>query len=332
MSAQLRIQYIHPQDIEMRPVTVVDTELTLVEFLALTRTRFGAKEVVFGGPFLGGDAWITPALIPKLTRAMFLGADLVGMHRHSTGPDVGPRIPQNDMAALITASAKGDDETLPHDNVHEHRRLPMHSGEPLTAKAEARGELPPFGSPDTPTESWMRVMNDIFYPPLRLVASPEAHPLGQDFLWTSSGLWRPRYRSAADGQGRPNEIHGRSSNPLPKPLGDGKLPRVVFLQPMNREGTEPRPITPFPVELVEPQGDEWFPWLDLKEHSRFNWNGLPRLAVYPVSGEVEREFRGRREASDARRQHLLESHGWAGREDEHLRRHLEIEEGHGFGR
>eukprot|EP00918_Siedleckia_nematoides_P021078 GHVU01045234.1.p1 GENE.GHVU01045234.1~~GHVU01045234.1.p1 ORF type:complete len:331 (+),score=20.98 GHVU01045234.1:324-1316(+) len=330
MAAQLRIQYIHPQDIGMRPITVIDTEMTLAEFLALSRTRFGMKEVVFGGPFVGGDAYISPEMIPNLQRAMLQGAELVGEPRRNYGKFVGPLIPQDDVAALVMASSKGDEATHPHDCVHEHRRLPMHTGDPTTLKTDGNTELAPFGSPDTPDLSFMRVMNDIFYPPLRLIASPEAHPLGQDFLWTGSGLWRPRYRGRAD-QRRPNEVHG-CSDPLPKPLGDGSLPRVVFLQPMSRDGESARPITPFPVELVEPEGDQWFPWLDLKEHSNFNWNGLPRFCVLPVSERNATIFRERRDASDGRREHMMESHGYLGREDEHLWKHLSIEEDHGFGR
>eukprot|EP00918_Siedleckia_nematoides_P070211 GHVU01153146.1.p1 GENE.GHVU01153146.1~~GHVU01153146.1.p1 ORF type:complete len:228 (-),score=7.85 GHVU01153146.1:400-1062(-) len=200
--------------------------------------------------------------------------------------------------------------------VQAARRLPMlHVG-------GGGSRLRDLGGPDTPANHATCPLNDITYPPIRLLGATEAHPLGQDFLWSGSQLWRPRYREGQH-QGRSNEVYGRIDDLNEDPLIN-VLPRVVFLQPLNRAGDKPRPLTPFPVELTIGCLKGQHPLLDLERHSEFNWNGLPLFNVLPTSSEVSARLIGRRHVTDATRT----AAGVDAREDEQLWRRLRWEENH----
>eukprot|EP00918_Siedleckia_nematoides_P050939 GHVU01111530.1.p1 GENE.GHVU01111530.1~~GHVU01111530.1.p1 ORF type:complete len:229 (+),score=5.59 GHVU01111530.1:907-1593(+) len=228
----------------------------------------------------------------------------------------------------MLALAKNPDErdpVQPHACVHEHRRIPMRDGDRFYQFKFKPWEMPALGGPCTPSNHSTCPLNDITYPPIRLLGAPEAHPLGQDFLWTGCGLWRPRYRGLADSD-QDDEVHG-SYVDYDDPL-HSSMPRVVFLQPLSRNGLHSRPITPFPVELVVPDRRDRFPWLDLERHTHFNWNGLPRFNVLPCSDAVSDRLRDRRRTTDETRA----AAGLNQREDEDLWKRLEWEEDHGLQR
>eukprot|EP00918_Siedleckia_nematoides_P031728 GHVU01068674.1.p1 GENE.GHVU01068674.1~~GHVU01068674.1.p1 ORF type:complete len:342 (+),score=12.18 GHVU01068674.1:702-1727(+) len=326
-TAQIRMQYYHPLDPGIRPVAVIDTELTFAEFLQMASSRFGSSNLSLGNPVLGSAEDTTPAFLRGCTQAVIDSYRATATLPDDVGEiDLEKRegfLPQQDIVAM-TGPPESDRRApvTPHACVHENRRLPFH---PLPEGVFKPTSVPPaLGGPDTPANHSTCPMNDVTYPAIRLLGAPEAHPLGQDFLWSRTQLWRPLYRDG-NYRGPPlcNEIYGSQAE-----LHDDHLlavlPRVVFLQPMTRDGEKARPLTPFPVELVVGGPDEQHPWLDLERHSEYNWNGLPRFAVLPCRSDVSERLRDRRIVTDATRRALnLES-----REDEQLWDRLGWEEKH----